>query len=102
LTTLTALSTGPVYNTVNSFLPALDTATTTRPKAYLNWMLLDNQFNYVSGNGQSGAVPVGSPDVLKTMAGSIKLNYSGYLYIWASNETPGWPESFPENCSDVN
>jgi RHS repeat-associated protein len=53
-------------------------------------MLLDNQFNYVSTNGQSGAIPVGSPNVLNTLATSIKLKHSGYLYIWVSNETQSW------------
>lgn len=92
--TMTAPSTGPVYNAVNAFLPAVDTNTVSMPKAYLNWMLVDNQFNYVSGNGQSGAIPVGQPDALKTLATTIKLNHSGYLYIWVSNETPNWPVFF--------
>ena len=88
----------PVYAALNSFLPANDPATVTTPKAYLNWMLLDNQFNYVSGNDQSGAVPVGSPDVLNTLAKSVGLHHSGYLYIWVSNETPGW-DVFFDNLS---
>lgn len=94
ITTMTAPSTGPVYNAVNSFLPAVDTNTLSMPKAYLNWMLVDNQFNYVSGNGQSGAIPVGQPDALRTLATTIKLKHSGYLYIWVSNETPNWPVFF--------
>ena len=60
------------------------------PKAYLNWMLLDNQFNYVGGFNQSGALPVGNPNVLNTLATTIKLHHSGYLYIWVSNETQDW------------
>lgn len=94
ITTMTAPTTGPVYNAVNAFLPAVDTNTVSMPKAYLNWMLVDNQFNYVSGNGQSGAIPVGQPDALRTLATTIKLNHSGYLYIWVSNETPNWPVFF--------
>ena len=43
----------PVYNALNSFLPAQESDTTGKPKAYLNWMLLDNQFNYVSGAGRA-------------------------------------------------
>jgi RHS repeat-associated protein len=53
-------------------------------------MLLDNQFNYVSGNNQSGAIPIGSPNVLNRLATTIKLKHSGYLYIWVSNETQNW------------
>jgi RHS repeat-associated protein len=94
VTAMAAPTTGPVYNAVSSFLPAADTNTVSMPKAYLNWMLVDNQFNYVSGNGQSGAVPVGQPDALRTLASTIKLKHSGYLYIWVSNETPNWPVFF--------
>jgi len=81
----------PVYNALNSyFYPAFDSTPGSKPKAYLNWMLLDNQFNYVSGNNQSGAIPVGSPNALNTLATTIKLKHSGYLYIWVSNETQNW------------
>jgi RHS repeat-associated protein len=88
----------PVYAALNSFLPTNEPATTSTPKAYLNWMLLDDQFNYVSDNNQSGAMPVGSPDVLNTIGGSIGLKKSGYLYIWVSNETKGW-DVFFDNLS---
>ena len=90
LTGLTNATNGPIYGAVNSFLPSTDTNTTTIPKAYLNWMLVDNQFRYVSGSNQSGALPVGQANQLNTLASSIKLNHSGYLYIWVSNETPNW------------
>lgn len=80
----------PVVAAVNTFLSANNPNTTTAPKAYLNWMLLDNQFNYVSSNGQSGAIPVGSPDVLNTLAATVAIKNSGYLYIWVSNETQFW------------
>jgi len=33
---------------------------------------------------------VGSPNVLNTLATTIKLHHSGYLYIWVSNETQNW------------
>jgi len=87
---LTNPGNGPIYGAVNSFLPSADTNTTAIPKAYLNWMLVDNQFNYVSGYNQSGALPVGQGDQLNTLATTIKLHHSGYLYIWVSNETPNW------------
>jgi RHS repeat-associated protein len=91
LPTLDNSSGSPVYNALNTyFYPAYDSTPGSRPKAYLNWMLLDNQFNYVSGNNQSGAIPVGSPNVLNTLATTIKLKHSGYLYIWVSNETQNW------------
>ena len=80
----------PVFASINKFVQDYDGTPATTPKAYLNWMLLDNQFNYVNENSQSGALAVNTPDLLKTLATAIKLKKSGYLYIWVSNETKGW------------
>jgi RHS repeat-associated protein len=88
----------PVYTALNGFLPTADQATTDRPKAYLNWMLLDNQLGYVGSNNLSGAKPVGSPDMLNTLAQAMAITHSGYLYIWVSNETPNW-DVFFDNLS---
>ncbi|HEY4108232.1 DUF6443 domain-containing protein [Puia sp.] len=91
---MTNASTGPVYSAVNSFLSSRDTNTTVAPKAYLNWILLDNQLNCVNGGNESGAIPVGQPNVLNTLARGFRLDHSGFLYIWVSNETPNWPAFF--------
>jgi RHS repeat-associated protein len=99
--TLAGSSSAPVYSSLNSFLQDSDANTTTKPKAYLNWMLLDNQFHYVGDPGQSGAIPVGASGQLNTLGTSIKLAKSGYLYIWVSNETPNWPVFF-DNLSVVH
>jgi len=48
------------------------------------------KFNCISGGGQSGAIPVGGADSLNTLATHFKLQRSGYLYIWVSNETQNW------------
>jgi RHS repeat-associated protein len=90
LSALSNSSSGPVFAALNSFLPTNDPTPASNPKAYLNWMLLDNQFNYVSGYNQSGALPVTTPNALTTLATTIKLHHSGYLYIWVSNETQNW------------
>lgn len=65
------------------------------PKAYLNWIFLDDQFNYVSSlSGSvlaaSSTYPAGSLNLVAPGGGAIALNRSGYLYIWVSNETTGW------------
>jgi len=90
----------PVYSALNSFLPSQEMDTAGKPKAYLNWMLLDNQFNYVAG-GQSGAQRVRDPDVISPLGGAVNVNHSGYLYIWVSNETKGW-DVFFDNLSVVH
>jgi hypothetical protein len=57
--------------------------------------LLDEQFNYVSSYPQSGAIQVGSADALNTLAiSAIPVTKNGYVYVWVSNETPGWDAYF--------
>jgi hypothetical protein len=59
----------------------------TKPHAFLNWILLDKQFNYVSGS--SGFQQVGDNGILDPMVqANIPMTASGYLYIYTSNETP--------------
>ena len=91
-------SSSPIYTALNSFLPGQEADTTGKPKAYLNWMLLDNQFNYVGGSDQSGAQRVKAADLISPLTGTVNANHSGYLYIWVSNETKGW-DVFFDNLS---
>ncbi|MBN9383836.1 MAG: RHS repeat-associated core domain-containing protein [Chitinophagaceae bacterium] len=87
-------SSSPVAGSITSFMNTYDGTPATTPKAYLNWMLLDKQFKYVADGGQSGAVPVVTPDQLLSLPAAFKLQKSGYLYIWVSNETKGWDVFF--------
>ena len=84
---------------VSSFLndPNKINPVSTRPKAYLNWILLDEQFNYVASSSGAQQVPdesvygnTGSTPVVSwlTNATNILIDKSGYLYVYASNETP--------------
>ncbi|WP_315819975.1 hypothetical protein [Paraflavitalea speifideaquila] len=56
--TLASLSNGansPLLGALGSFRSVNNPSQTTKPKAYLNWILLDEQFNYVAAS--SGAEP---------------------------------------------
>jgi RHS repeat-associated protein len=93
---------GPVYAGVNGFLPSNESTPANKPKAYLNWILLDEQLKYVSSYPQSGAVQVGAAGVLNPLAVTgIPITKNGYLYIWVSNETPNW-DVFFDNLSVVH
>jgi len=59
----------------------------TKPQAFLNWVLLDNQFNYVASS--SGFQQVGADGTLTPVTlANLPINSSGYLYIYTSNATP--------------
>src|SRR3984885_674367 len=59
----------------------------TKPKAFVNWVLFDNQMNYVSSS--SGFDQVGDDQEFKHhILTNLPVDKSGYLYIYVSNETP--------------
>jgi RHS repeat-associated protein len=89
----------PLFSAINSFNTGNITTPSGKPKAYLNWILLDDQLQYVNTYPQSGAVVAGAADVLNTLGYSgIPITKNGYLYIYVTNETPGW-DAFFDNLS---
>jgi len=90
----------PVYAAVSSFLSTNDpTAPSGYPQAHLNWILLDDQFNYVSSS--SGSVPAANSTTypagqMNSVApgAPVVMGKNGYLYVWVSNETQGWDVFF--------
>jgi RHS repeat-associated protein len=59
----------------------------TRPKAFLNWVLLDEQFKIV--NTSTGFEPVGADGEFKTFVKTgLPISQNGYLYVYTSNESP--------------
>jgi RHS repeat-associated protein len=78
---------GYLSNSVNS-VPRTAT-TTTKPRAYVNYILFDNQFNYAGG----GFSPVGNTGTITDFANASNLHNivipkSGYIYVYCSNESP--------------
>ncbi len=59
----------------------------TRPKAFLNWILVDNQFNKVTSSCGAMQVVAGSSKQA-LVAPLLTLQKSGYLYVYVSNESP--------------
>jgi RHS repeat-associated protein len=91
ITDLNNTGSSPIYTALNSFLPTDDPTPSGKPKAYLNWILLDDQLKYVSSYPQSGAMVVGASGILNTLSTTgIPITKNGFLYIWVSNETPNW------------
>ncbi|MFT3945339.1 MAG: hypothetical protein QM763_00080 [Agriterribacter sp.] len=73
---------------VNGFLPTRESPGTDKPKAYLNYILLNEQLKFVNDEG-SGSSIVGADQEFKTHTITEKLvTKNGYLYIYVSNETP--------------
>lgn len=100
ITDLNNTTSSPIYAALNSFLTNSDLNPTGKPKAYLNWILLDDQLKYVSSYPQSGAIGVGAAGTINPPLAhtGIPITKSGYLYIWVSNETQGW-DVFFDNLS---
>jgi RHS repeat-associated protein len=56
------------------------------PRAYLNWLLLDEQFKYVPQGSGFIRVP-GFDDNIQTLAQQLPIVKNGYLFVYLSNET---------------
>jgi RHS repeat-associated protein len=97
LSQLSDPTSSPLLGVLNSFRQDKNPDLPNKPKAYLNWILLDEQFKYVGTNGQSNALPVGGADqALPLASGDIPIDKNGYLYIYVSNETQNWDVFFDD------
>ena len=78
----TALST-PLFTGIDDFLDN-QSYDTLKPKAYLNWILLDEQFNYVPSG--SGFLQVDQEADIYSLANTnVSIVKSGYLFVYVSN-----------------
>jgi RHS repeat-associated protein len=57
-----------------------------RPKAYVNWVLLDEQFKFVAAS--SGYTLIGKKNLEPVYGGVLPVSKNGYFYVFVSNETP--------------
>jgi RHS repeat-associated protein len=85
--TITELQNNNTFNPgATSFLNS-QTYDANKPKAYVSWVLFDNQFQYVASS--SGFEQVGAANNYSTHTRSnLTVDKSGYLYVYVSNETP--------------
>jgi RHS repeat-associated protein len=84
---------GLMTTILNNFLSGTQTTQydNTKPKAFLNWMVVDEEFNAVSSPNHVGAVQV--PLITgamqkQTLTGlaNMVVRRNGYLYVYVSNE----------------
>ena len=59
----------------------------TRPKAYFNYILFDNQFKYLDGNADPVVAGGGYKLHSAWLGNGITVAKSGYMYIYVSNES---------------
>ncbi len=60
---------------------------TSKPRAYVSWILFDEQMKYVAES--SGYEAAGNENELKTITKTgLPITHNGYLYVYTSNESP--------------
>jgi len=77
---------------INDFISTDQPYISTQPKAFLNWMILDEQFALTDNSNFRGStqVPVINVGVAKQLlpgAVNLVVQKSGYLYVYVSNES---------------
>jgi len=84
----------PVSNALNAVLPAFLGGVkdadyiSSQPKAFLNWVLFDDQLNYVTGNVvQMPSISAGQSKLVMQATFPVAMPKNGYLYIYLSNES---------------
>lgn len=71
---------------LNSWLSNVPSSTN-KPKAYINWVLFDEQFKPVTTGGGSGFDGVDIADQIKSHVNNVNIVKNGFLYVYCSNES---------------
>lgn len=71
-----------LYNWITSSVPTPGNST----KAYINWILFDEQFKVVTASSGFDQVGIGS---VKNHQIPVSISKNGFLYVYCSNETDG-------------
>lgn len=74
---------------VTSLLNNQPAQTSDMPRASINWVILDEQFKYVSGGFDMVGTATNTNGTFKDHAitGSITISKNGYIYVFCSNES---------------
>jgi RHS repeat-associated protein len=59
-----------------------------KPKAYVNWILFDEQFNMVRSSSATRQVDMAADTRQQMAYTDIAMHSNGYLYVYLSNESP--------------
>jgi RHS repeat-associated protein len=86
-TQIEIMNSGVLSPNVTNFLNSQSGYNTSKPKAFINWILFDEKFNYVSASSGFDQVDVSNTFKVHTQTG-VQIAKSGYLYVYVSNETP--------------
>ncbi|HEY4150366.1 MAG TPA: RHS repeat-associated core domain-containing protein [Chitinophagaceae bacterium] len=83
---------GGVSNIIPDFLDNTQTYDPGKPKAFLNWIVVDEEFTKVNSTNHLGAVQVptiGSGDTSVALIGpsNMVVRRNGWLYVYVSNES---------------
>ena len=77
-----SITTGSVSNWLTNNVPT----PTNKPKAYINWILFDEQFKVVADGSSYDAVN-DNADNIKSHNRTVSISRNGYLYVYCSNES---------------
>ena len=81
------INSGVLSPNLTSFLSSQSGYNSSRPKAFLNWVLFDERFNFVSSSSGFEQVDAANSFKVHTQTG-LTVGKGGYLYIYVSNESP--------------